>query len=43
MALAEIPDPAAEQCLRDILANPETDPLSRETVDASLSRMIGQR
>ncbi|QNJ24932.1 phycoerythrobilin:Cys-82 alpha-phycoerythrin lyase/ CpeZ subunit [Synechococcus sp. SYN20] len=41
MALAEIPDPAAEQCLRDILADPETDPLSRETVDASLSRMIG--
>ena len=33
MALAEIPDPSAEACLREVLADPSTDPLCRQMVE----------
>ena len=39
MALAEIPDPSAEACLREVLADPSTDPLCRQMVEASLGRL----
>ena len=43
MALAEIPDPRAEACLRDVLADPSTDPLCRQMVEASLGRLESSR
>ena len=39
MALAEIDDPAAEACLREVYNNPDTDALSKQMVEASLSRL----
>lgn len=39
MALAEIDDPAAEKCLREVYNDPATDQLSRQMVEASLGRM----
>ena len=38
MALAEIPAPEAEACLRDVFSDPATDPLARQMVEASLGR-----
>ena len=43
MALAEIPDPQAETCLREVLSDPETDPLARQMVEASLGRLESNR
>ena len=43
MALAEIPDPRAEACLRDVFNDPSTDPLCRQMVEASLGRLEGNR
>ncbi|WP_392350432.1 HEAT repeat domain-containing protein [Parasynechococcus sp.] len=43
MALAEIPDPRAGACLREVLDDPNTDPLSRQMVEASLGRLDGAR
>jgi bilin biosynthesis protein len=43
MALAEIPDPSAEACLREVLADPSTDPLCRQMVEASLGRLESSR
>tara|TARA_B100001939_G_scaffold267971_1_gene235460 strand:- start:608 stop:1225 length:618 start_codon:yes stop_codon:yes gene_type:complete len=43
MALAESKDPQAEVCLRQVLANPETDDLVREMVDASLARLVSMK
>ena len=39
MALAEIPAPEAEACLRDVFSDPATDPLARQMVEASLGRL----
>jgi len=39
MALAEIPDPQAEACLREVFDDPSTDPLARQMVEASLGRL----
>lgn len=39
MALAEIADPQAEACLREVFDDPSTDPLSRQMVEASLGRL----
>ena len=39
MALAEIDDPAAEACLREVYNNPDTDALSKQMVEASLGRL----
>ena len=39
MALAEIPDPRAGACLREVLNDPNIDPLSRQMVEASLGRL----
>ena len=39
MALAEIPAPEAEACLRDVFSDPSTDPLARQMVEASLGRL----
>lgn len=41
MALAEIPGDEAERCLREVLADPSTDPLARQMVEASLARREG--
>jgi len=43
MALAEIPDPRAEDCLREVLSDPTTDPLCRQMVEASLGRLESAR
>ena len=43
MALAEIPDLSAEACLREVLADPSTDPLCRQMVEASLGRLKSSR
>ena len=43
MALAEIPDPSAEACLREVMANPGTDPLALEMIEASIGRLEGRR
>jgi bilin biosynthesis protein len=43
MALAEIPDPLAENCLREVLDAPSTDPLARQMVEASLGRLESSR
>ena len=43
MALAEIDDPAAEHCLREVYADPATDDLSRQMVEASLGRLESMR
>jgi bilin biosynthesis protein len=43
MALAEIPAPEAEACLRDVLSDPATDPLARQMVEASLGRLESSR
>lgn len=43
MALAEIPDPQAEACLREVFSDPATDPLARQMVEASLGRLEGSR
>lgn len=43
MALAEIPDPLAENCLREVLDAPSTDPLARQMVEASLGRLVSSR
>ena len=43
MALAEIDDPAAEHCLREVYADPGTDDLSRQMVEASLGRVESMR
>ena len=43
MALAEIPDPRAEACLREVFDDPNTDPLSRQMVEASLGRLSSAR
>ena len=43
MALAEIPDPRAETCLREVFNDPSTDPLSRQMVEASLGRLESSR
>ena len=43
MALAEIPDPQAETCLREVFDNPDTDPLAKQMVEASLARLEGSR
>jgi len=43
MALAEIPDPRAEDCLREVFDNPDTDPLARQMVEASLGRLSSSR
>ena len=43
MALAEIPDPRAEACLREVYDDPNTDPLSRQMVEASLGRLSSAR
>ena len=39
MALAKIPAPEAEACLRDVFSDPSTDPLARQMVEASLGRL----
>ena len=39
MALAEIDDPAAEACLREVYNDPTTDELSRQMVEASIGRL----
>ena len=43
MALAEIPAPEAEACLRDVFSDPATDPLARQMVEASLGRLESSR
>ena len=43
MALAEIPDPRAESCLREVFDDPATDPLARQMVEASLGRLSSSR
>ena len=43
MALAEIPVPEAEACLRDVFSDPATDPLARQMVEASLGRLESSR
>jgi bilin biosynthesis protein len=43
MALAEIADPQAEACLREVLDDPSTDPLARQMVEASLGRLESRR
>ena len=43
MALAEILDPRAEACLREVFEDPTTDPLSRQMVEASLARLTSGR
>ena len=43
MALAEIPAPEAEACLRDVFSDPATDPLARQMVEASLGRLETSR
>ena len=43
MALAEIPDPRAEACLREVLSDPNTDPLCHQMVEASLGRLESAR
>ena len=43
MALAEIPDPRAEICLREVLDDSSTDPLCRQMVEASLARLESNR
>ena len=43
MALAEIPAPEAEACLRDVFSDPSTDPLARQMVEASLGRLESSR
>jgi len=39
MALAEIDDPAAEACLREVYNDPTTDELSKQMVEASIGRL----
>ncbi len=43
MALAEIPDPSAEACLREVLADPSTDPLAGRWWKLPLGRLESSR